>query len=48
MSSAEVEGKFRGCTRAVLSEAKQTKIISLVHDLEKLASVAELTSHLAL
>jgi 2-methylcitrate dehydratase PrpD len=48
MSSAEVESKFRGCARTVLSEAQQTKIISLVHDLEGLASVAELTSHLAL
>jgi len=47
MSSAEVEGKFRGCARAVLSEAQQTKIISLVHDLEKLSSVAELMAELA-
>jgi 2-methylcitrate dehydratase len=47
MSSAEVEGKFRGCTRAVLSEAQQTKIISLVHDLEKLSSVNELMAELA-
>src|SRR5882724_3557545 len=48
MSSAEVEGKFRGCTRAVLSETQQTKIISLVDDLEKLSSVDELLNHLAL
>ena len=48
MSSAEVEGKFRGCTRAGLSEAQQTKIISLVQDLEKLSSVDELMNHLAL
>src|SRR6266850_524359 len=48
MSSAEVEGKFRGCARAVLSEAQQTKIISLVQDLEKLSSVSELMNHLAL
>jgi 2-methylcitrate dehydratase len=48
MSSAEVENKFRGCTRAVLSEAPQTKIISLVNDLEKLSSVDELMNHLAL
>jgi 2-methylcitrate dehydratase len=48
MSSAEVEGKFRGCTRAVLSEAQQTKIILLVQDLEKLSSVDELMNHLAL
>ena len=47
MSSAEVEGKFRGCTRAVLSEAQQKKIISLVHDLEKLSSVNELMAELA-
>jgi hypothetical protein len=48
MSSAEVEGKFRGCARTVLSEAEQTKIISLVQDLEKLSSVDELMNHLAL
>jgi 2-methylcitrate dehydratase len=48
MSSAEVEGKFRGCARTVLSEAEQTKIISLVQDLEKLSSVSELMNHLAL
>ena len=48
MSSAEVEGKFRGCTRGALSEAQQTKIISLVRDLEKLTNVAELMNYLAL
>ena len=48
MSSAEVEGKFRGCTRAALSEAEQTKIISLVHDLEQMSNVSELLNHLAL
>jgi len=48
MSSAELEGKFRRCTRAALSQAQQTKIISLVHDLEKLSSVDELMNHLAL
>jgi 2-methylcitrate dehydratase len=48
MSSVELEGKFRGCTRAVLSEAKQNTIISRVHDLEKLTNVAELMNHLAL
>jgi 2-methylcitrate dehydratase len=47
MSPAEVEGKFRGSTRAVLSEAQQNKIISLVHDLEKLSSVNELMAELA-
>jgi hypothetical protein len=31
-----------------LSEAEQTKIISLVQDLEKLSSVSELMNHLAL
>jgi len=46
MSSAEVEGKFRGCTRGALSEARQTKIISLVNDLEKLSSVDELLKEL--
>jgi hypothetical protein len=47
MSSAELEGKFRGCSRGVLSETQQTKIISLVHDLEKLNSVKELMAELA-
>lgn len=48
MSSAEVEGKFRACARGVSSEARQNKIISLVHDLEKLTNIAELMNHLAL
>src|SRR4030095_15357213 len=48
MSSAEVEGKFRGCTRGVLSETQQTKIISLVQDLEKLSSIDELMAELAI
>jgi 2-methylcitrate dehydratase len=48
MSSAEVEGKFRGCARVVLSETQQTKIISLVQDLEKLSSVDELMAELAI
>jgi 2-methylcitrate dehydratase len=48
MSSAEVEEKFRGCARGVLSEAQQTKVISSVHDLDKLTNVAELMNHLAL
>jgi 2-methylcitrate dehydratase len=48
MSPTEIEGKFRACARGVLSEAQQTKIISLVHDLEKLTNVAELMNHLAL
>src|SRR5262245_25557048 len=48
MSSAEIEGKFRGCARGVLSEAHQNEIISLVRDLEKLKSVDELMNHLAL
>jgi 2-methylcitrate dehydratase len=48
MSSAELEGKFRGCARTVLSEAQQTGIISLVRDLEKLTNVSELMNHLAL
>jgi 2-methylcitrate dehydratase len=47
MSSAEVEGKFRACARGVLSEAQQTKIISLVNDLEKLENIAELMHVLA-
>ena len=47
MSSTEVEGKFRGCTRGVISEAQQNKIISLVRDLEKLNSVNELMAELA-
>jgi 2-methylcitrate dehydratase len=48
MSSAEVEAKFRGCARGALSEAQQTKIISLVRDLEKLPNVSELMDALAL
>lgn len=48
MSSVEVESKFRGCTRGMLSERQQTLIISLVHGLEKLKSVDELMNHLAL
>jgi 2-methylcitrate dehydratase len=47
MSSTEVEGKFRACARGVLSAAQQTKIISLVHDLEQLNDVAELMHALA-
>jgi 2-methylcitrate dehydratase len=47
MSSAEVEGKFRGCSRSVLPEAQQGKIISLVRDLEKLTNVSELMHALA-
>jgi 2-methylcitrate dehydratase PrpD len=47
MSPAEVESKFCGCTRAVLSEARQTRIISLVHDLEKLTSINDLMNELA-
>jgi 2-methylcitrate dehydratase len=48
MSSAEVEGKFRGCARRVLSDSQQTKIISVVRDLDKLTNVSELMNHLAL
>jgi 2-methylcitrate dehydratase len=48
MSPAEVEGKFRACARDVLSEAQQTRVISLVHGLEQLDNVAELMSHLSL
>ena len=48
MSPAEVEEKFRSCTRKALTAAQQTKIISLVQDLEKLSSVSELMNHLAL
>jgi len=47
MSSAEVESKFRGCARRVLSESQQNKIISLVDDLEKLENVADLMHALA-
>ena len=48
MSPAEVEEKFRGCTRKVLTSAQQTKIIALVHGLEKLRSINELMNQLAL
>jgi 2-methylcitrate dehydratase PrpD len=47
MSSVEVESKFRGCTRGMLSERQQTLIISLVHGLEKLENVADLMHALA-
>jgi 2-methylcitrate dehydratase PrpD len=47
MSSVEVESKFRGCTRGVLSEAQQTRIISLVHGLEKVENVADLMNQLS-
>jgi 2-methylcitrate dehydratase len=47
MSSAEVESKFRGCARGALSDAQQTKIIASVLDLERLNSVNELMSELA-
>jgi hypothetical protein len=47
MSQAEVEGKFRGCTRRVLSEDQQGRIISLVHDLDRLAAVDDLMKELA-
>jgi 2-methylcitrate dehydratase len=46
MSSAEVEAKFRGCARRILSEGQQTKIISLVQNLEKLSRVDELMAEL--
>src|SRR5215813_2304819 len=48
MSSAELEGKFRGCTRRILSDTQQTKIIQLVHNLEKLDNVAALMKELVL
>jgi len=47
MSSTEIQNKFRACARGVLSAAQQTKIISLVHDLEQLNDVAELMHALA-
>ena len=47
MSPAELEEKFRGCTRKVLTAAQQTKIVALVHDLEKLENIAELMHVLA-
>ena len=47
MSSVEVERKFRSCARGLLSEAQQTKIISVAHDLEKLQNIAELMQALA-
>jgi 2-methylcitrate dehydratase len=47
MSSAEVEGKFRGCASGVLSEAQQNNIISLVRDLDKRNSINELMAELA-
>jgi 2-methylcitrate dehydratase len=47
MSPAEVEEKFRGCTRKAITAAQQTKIMALVHDLEKLDNVADLMHALA-
>jgi 2-methylcitrate dehydratase len=48
MSPSEVEDKFRGCTRALLSEAQQSEIIGLVQRLESLASINELMGAVAL
>ena len=47
MVPSDVEAKFRGCTRSVLSEAEQTNIVSLVYNLENLSTVSELMSCLA-
>src|SRR5262249_54305645 len=47
MSPAEVEEKFSGCTRKAITAAQQTKIMALVHDLEKLDNVADLMHALA-
>ena len=47
MSASDVEAKFRGSTRAILSEAQQSKIISSVANLDNLLSVGELMSDLA-
>jgi 2-methylcitrate dehydratase len=47
MAPSEVEAKFRGGTRAVLSETQQTEIITLVERLESLDSIGELMSVLA-
>jgi hypothetical protein len=44
MAPSDVEAKFRGCTRSVLSEAEQTDIIALVNNLESLTTVGELMS----
>jgi 2-methylcitrate dehydratase len=48
MSLAEVEAKFRGGTRGVLSDSQRAKIVSLVCDLENLAAMADLMQELAL
>ncbi|HEY7167037.1 MAG TPA: MmgE/PrpD family protein [Candidatus Binatia bacterium] len=47
MSAAEVEEKFRGCARKLLSEAQQSKIISLVNNLDGLGDAGELMKELA-
>ena len=47
MSRGEVEGKFRSCTRAALSDEQQARIISLVHDLDGLTDVSDLMKELA-
>lgn len=47
MTPSEVEAKFRGGTRAVLTETQQTEIITLVERLESLDSIGQLMSVLA-
>ena len=47
MSPADVEEKFRGCTRKALTAVQQNKIVSLVHDLDRLDSINELMNELA-
>lgn len=48
MSQAEVEAKFRGCTRRVLREDQQGRIISLVQNLDKVATIGDLMNELAI
>ena len=47
MARSEVEAKFRGCTRSLLSEAEQTAVISLVWDLENVSSISEIMRRVA-
>jgi 2-methylcitrate dehydratase len=47
LSPAEVDAKFRACTRGRVPSARQEKVIRKARELEKLASVAELMNDLA-
>ena len=48
MSQAEVEAKFRGGTREALREDQQGRIVSLVENLDQLATIGDLMEALAI